>query len=299
MRTRKLSRAPSLLGLDARAAAAAVPGASRLPFLGGGDDVPDLELVLDDVRVDQEHLARYCRVCGYRPGDELPLTYPHVVAFPLHLALLTHRRFPFSAVGLVHMANEITRRRPIKRGEILCLRVHLTSLEPHPRGQSFQIVTEAGAGGQLVWQERCTIIHRGEDETASDEGSSEDEDAGGEAPADEVWAVPRSTGFRYALASGDHNPIHVHPIAARISGLPGVVAPGMWTKARALASMRDRLPAAATAAVEFRRPIVLPAEAAFVTQSEEGTRGEDGTRAFSVRDPGSGKPYLVGTLRRA
>ena len=291
MRTRELTRPPNLLCLDAKAAAGAVPGASRAPFLDRGGDVPDLALALDDVSVDHRHLARYRRVCGYEPRDVLPPTYPHALAFPLHLALLTHRRFPFAAVGLVHMANQIVQRRALGTDESLDLRVHLTRLESHPRGQSFQIVTDVRAGGEPAWSERCTIIHREEKDGPENGGAEEDDAPAFDRSTAETWHVPSSTGFRYALASGDHNPIHVHSIPARVSGLPGVVAPGMWTKARALASVESRLPAAMTAQVEFLRPIVLPAAVRLAVQDE------DGTLRLAVRHPDSGKAHMAGEVR--
>ena len=66
MPVRELSSPPSSLGLMARAAAPLIPGASRLPFIGGGGGkMPDLELRLAKVKVDPEHLARYARVCGF------------------------------------------------------------------------------------------------------------------------------------------------------------------------------------------------------------------------------------------
>ena len=48
MATRELDSAPSMLPLFARAGAAMIPGASHLPFVGGGGrDVPDTALRLD------------------------------------------------------------------------------------------------------------------------------------------------------------------------------------------------------------------------------------------------------------
>ena len=45
MSERNLSAAPSTVTLFARAAASALPGASRLPFVGGGGgQVPDVTL---------------------------------------------------------------------------------------------------------------------------------------------------------------------------------------------------------------------------------------------------------------
>jgi acyl dehydratase len=43
--------------------------------------------------------------------------------------------------------------------------------------------------------------------------------------------LPADLASRYAEASGDHNPIHTDPAAARAAGLPGVVLHGMCTLA--------------------------------------------------------------------
>ncbi len=69
---------------------------------------------------------------------------------------------------------------------------------------------------------------------------------------------------RYAEASGDHNPIHLHDEAARELGLPGVVAHGMLTSALAIgvvaewAGGSDRVVATS---IRFAGPVVVPADA--------------------------------------
>ena len=67
-------------------------------------------------RVDPVALAKYAHVCGFTLRDELPPTYPHVLAFGLHMDLLG--KAPFSAVGVVHIANRIVQHRaaPARRG---------------------------------------------------------------------------------------------------------------------------------------------------------------------------------------
>ncbi len=94
--TKHLESSPATLPLLARAALGVIPGSGKLPFLaGGGGAVPDLELELADLEVDAGRLSEYARVCGFRLGDALPATYPHVLAFPLHMRLLTDPSFPF------------------------------------------------------------------------------------------------------------------------------------------------------------------------------------------------------------
>ena len=89
-----------------------IPGASLLPFVpGGGGEIPELELTLDGVAVDPSAVAAYARVCGFTLRDHLPPTYPHVLAFPLHMAVMADGSFPFGAVGLVHVENRIVQHR--------------------------------------------------------------------------------------------------------------------------------------------------------------------------------------------
>src|SRR5512135_250130 len=144
MPERTLTSSPSMLPLFGRAGLAMLPGASKLPFVsGGGREIPDLTLVLNDVAVDRDRLAAYDRVCGFSVRDELPATYPHMLAFPLHLALMTDSSFPFAAIGLVHIYNRLVQHRPVLASERLSVRVWSGPLEPHPRGRQFSILTEA------------------------------------------------------------------------------------------------------------------------------------------------------------
>ena len=160
----RLAQAPGTLGSYGRAVLPLVPGASRLPFVAGrGSATPERELVLEGVRVDTAHLARYARVCGFRLGGTLPPTYPHVLAFGLHMDLMTRGDFPFAAIGLVHVENTITQHVPIPLGETLELRARTTQPEPHPKGKTFAFVTEARVDGALLWEERSTMLRRGPD----------------------------------------------------------------------------------------------------------------------------------------
>jgi hypothetical protein len=193
-------------------------------------------------------------VCGFTLRDELPPTYPHVLAFPLHMELLASS--PFSAVGVVHIANRIVQHRPVMLGEALELRVHAGPFAPHRRGRTFDFVSEAYAGGELVWEEFSTMLKRG----AGDESLPrvpEPEDP----PVTAHWRLADDLGRRYAAVSGDRNPIHMHGLAAKAFGFPRAIAHGMWTNARCLAALR--LPDAFTAEVRFRKPILLPSTVTF------------------------------------
>ncbi len=136
MATRTLDSSPSILPLYARAAAPMIPGASLLPFVpGGGGEIPELDLRAGRRRRRaRADVAAYAKVCGFALRDTLPPTYPHMLAFPLHMAVMADGSFPFGAVGLVHVENRIAQQRPIGIGEELTIRVRPTKLQPHPQG---------------------------------------------------------------------------------------------------------------------------------------------------------------------
>jgi hypothetical protein len=241
------------VGVYLKAAVGALPGAGRLPFVaGGGGAMPDLELEEQGVRAEPDRVADYARVCGFRLRDQLPPTYPHVLAFPLHMRLMTNGSFPFSPVGLVHIANRIEVRRPLRLGEPIDLRVRARA-----KGErAFAIVTEAWVEGELAWEEESTMLRRG----------------GGRMPRrhDDVegafvarWHLPDDLGRRYASVSGDRNPIHMHPWTARLFGFPRPIAHGMWTKAHCIAALETSLPDSYEVDVEFRKPILLPTKVDF------------------------------------
>ncbi len=299
MATRTLKSPPRTLPLYARAAAPLLPGASRLPFVGGGGgELPDLQLELDDVRVDRNRLAAYAHVCGFSLRDALPATFPHVLAFPLHLALMTDSRFPFPAIGLVHLSNRIVQHRPIDASETLRLRARLTPLRAHRSGRTFTIVSEARVEGEMVWEDHSTMLRRGrsaetEDAPAADAGTSPGDAAPPTPPQSAVWDLPGDLGRRYAGVSGDRNPIHMHALSAKLFGFPRAIAHGMWTKARCLAALERELPAGFAVEVDFRKPILLPGEVGF-----GAAPAQDGGTRFAVWSGDGAVSHLEGLLER-
>jgi acyl dehydratase len=296
MTTRTLNSSPAILPLYARVAAPLIPGASRLPFVPGrGEDVPDLELSLPGVRPDADAVAAYSKVCGFALRDHLPPTYPHVLAFPLHLAVMADGSFPFGAVGLVHVENRIVQQRPIGLGEELKLCVRPTALQPHKRGQTFSLLTEAWAGDEKVWESTSTMLRR---QNPADGPQSEQigrseahRPEGPELTPSAEWRLGGDLGRRYAGVSGDRNPIHMHALTAKPLGFPSAIAHGMWTKARCLAALEGRLPDAFAVEVHFRKPIRLPGKVEFLSDA-----GNEEIH-FAVREAERHTPHLDGRIQ--
>lgn len=297
---RTLDGMPSLLPLYGRVGIGAVPGAGllgRLPLVPGGsraDGLPAEGLGVSGVATDPRALADYCRVCGLTLRNEQPATWPHVLSFPLQMALMASGSFPFPLLGLVHLDDEITQHRPIGIGEQLDFEVRAENLRPHPKGATFALVVTAAAGDEVVWEESGTILHRGGGDLAAAVGEGPTP-PGDDVPASSEWRLPGDLGRRYAGVSGDRNPIHLHPLSSRAFGFPRPIAHGMWTMARCLAQLEGRVPDAFTVAVSFRRPVPLPGWVRFAAE-QRGAR-----TAFAVRgpEPESSSLHLAGELAPA
>ena len=131
---RTIEGQPSALPTMLKAALPVLPGVNLIPGVAKkGNALPDLTLHRRNVAVDRDHVAAYAEVCGFEPSQDLPFTYPHMLAFPLHMGIMTDGSFPFPAIGTVHVGNTITRHRPISPSE--SLDVSATSGQPAPAPQ--------------------------------------------------------------------------------------------------------------------------------------------------------------------
>jgi acyl dehydratase len=256
-----------------------------VPFVGGGDSLPEEAKRLDGAEVDRERLTAYQKVCGFGVSDTLPATYLHMLAFPLSMELMTRLDFPFGVIGMVHVSNEIEHLRPVSAGERFDLEVRTVDLREHERGRQFDVVASAAVGGETVWRSTSTYLRI--EKQSGDSGKEKRSDP--PAPS-AIWSVPGDQGRRYAAVSGDNNPIHLYPITARLLGFPKPIAHGMWVKARCLAALDGHLPGAYTVGVRFKLPMLLPAKAGFATWTDGDAR------EFAVHDARSGKPHASGTV---
>ncbi len=198
--TRTLTGEPGGLATLVRAALPALPGINQLPGVRKGrpDDFTGLTYLREGVVAERARVEAYAAVCGFPRKDVVPVTYPHLLAFPLHMAIMG-----------------------------------------------------APTGGI-------------------------------------EWRLPADLGRTYAAVSGDANPIHLYPLTAKALGFPRQIAHGMWTLARSVAAIENRLPEAVTVEVAFKKPVFLPGTVAFAA------RRDDERWTFAMTSPKDGLPHLLG-----
>ncbi|HEX6799588.1 MAG TPA: MaoC family dehydratase N-terminal domain-containing protein [Ktedonobacterales bacterium] len=235
-------------------------------------------------------------------GDANPIYREHdaaqaagYAAIPAPPTLVTRFRVAFADAGLdptrsqvLHGEQEYEYTRPLVAGDTLAVRHRVASVRQSGRGNmAIMTIEQLGdtPNGERVVTGRSTVIVR----DAPPEAAAAPEAASGGARAKPAAPVPQGGPIAaltkmvtqpqidaYAEVSGDHNPIHVNPEAARAVGLDGTIAHGMLSMAFAGQLLTDWLAAQGTAGGYVRRlrvrfqGMVRPGD----TLTVRGARGE-------------------------
>lgn len=257
-----LATPPALPGLFLRAALRRGMRSQPWPNLG-------LRCALS---VEPKHLARYRQVCGIAASAYLPAAYPHILAFPLQMQLLTDARFPLPLLGLVHVQNRVRVLRPLGGLGPFTVSVEVGALQPHSKGGVFSLITRLEDQLGLLWEGESRMLCRG----LSVPGVAVNPAAPTPLPLSEVaqWRAAADIGRRYARVAGDFNPIHLCAATAKLFGFPRAIAHGFWNKARTLAELQQHLPNAGyELSVRFQQPLLLPG-AVTLQASAPGPNGQ-------------------------
>jgi hypothetical protein len=269
---------------------------SRKPALvPDGREVPRIESRLTKVVIDRKHLASYSDVCGAAAGATLPIAYPHILAMPLHLAMLGAEAFPVKLFGLVHIQNRIAMRQPLSADEPAQIRCWIEGHRDAERGQEFDLHTEYVVAGEPLWDETCTFLARrkpppGTKPTTAARTAESAPDAA--AVKSSSFRAPAGLGRRYGFISGDVNPIHMSDLTARAFGFPRAIAHGMWSLARLASDFEaGQFNGGCELTAVFKLPIYMPAW--LMLQRWPIENGS----AFALRDGQGEKPHVTGTLK--
>ncbi|QLL07950.1 MaoC/PaaZ C-terminal domain-containing protein [Mycobacterium vicinigordonae] len=270
----------------------AVTGA--LPVVPRPDQLSNRTVSVEELPIDHTHVAAYAAVTGLRYGNDVPLTYPFVLTFPLVMSLVTGFDFPFSAMGSVHTENQIQQYRPIAVTDTVGVQVHAQNLREHRKGLLVDLVSEVSVGNEVAWHQVTTFLHQ-QRTSLSDEPKPPPQKQPKLPPPPTVLKISAAQIRRYASVGGDHNPIHVNSVAAKLFGFPTVIAHGMFSAAAVLANIEARLPDAVQYSVRFGKPVLLPATAGLYIDEVDA----DGSRGWelSLRNIAKGYPYLTGSVK--
>ncbi len=258
-----------------------------------GGTIAPIEATSWKIQPDPDQVATYRRVCKIPISQHVPLSYPHVLAVPLQMAVVTCRQFPLPTLGLVHMGQSITRHRHIAPDEILRMHVLVDGHREARSGVEFDLLTRIESAGEVVWEAVTTCLSR-QGGGGGGKKARPDPPPAGEEPdrlRSVLWQVPADMGRRYGMVAGDLNPIHLWPVTAKLFGFKRAIVHGMWSLARVLGELDDQASAERChVEVRFRRPILLPSKVLF--SAGAGERGTD----FAVHSADGQRMHLSGFI---
>lgn len=237
------------------------------------EEFPQLEAQQGSVKVGRRELQEYCRLCATELGPTLPVCYPHVLAGPLHLRLMSVAEFPLRLLGAVHVRNRIVEHRPITLDECedLSLVARVGSCRFTKRGIEFDLRTWLARGDERVWGEDSTyLVRQSVPVTPGPEEESPKIPWDEESPAQEweEFRIPASVGRAYARLSGDGNPIHVSFWLAKLFGFKRDLAHGMWGLARALGGLQGEREEPLSVEVLFKGPLYMESPVRVLRQAD-------------------------------
>lgn len=282
MKVVEVRRLPSPIALNF----GALRASSKRP--GVVTALPDVMYVRPEVVVDAHKVASYAKVCGFCPAHGVSMLFPHLEAFPLAMMLFGSADFPWPAMGIVHLANQAKQHHRLHIGDVLRIEVQTGQLYKHDKGQVFTLHARALRAGVLVWESTWTLLRTGIRQPVGQPYVSAIQDDAPVARQADFYA-DAGIGRRYGRVSSDINPIHLSSFTAKFLGFNRAIAHGMWTKARALATLMPREAVnEAEIAVEFKTPLFLPARASlWANRTDRGA-------VFEVRNAKGDKPHLKG-----
>jgi acyl dehydratase len=236
--------------------------------------LPEISVTVRDVRVEATAAARYAAMCGFDPEAGLPVTYPHVLATPLHLKIFAQRAFALRPMGLIHLSNAIESPGSLEAGRPMDIAVSACNYQRTDAGLAFDMTTNISADGAVLWRETCVFLARWP-EPAERTGGRPPRPP--KAPKDAAvlaeFEVSLDTAWAYARVSSDFNPIHLNDRAARFFGLKGAIGHGMWSLAHSLAQAPlPEIPRGARIETQFLTPVQLPARVAVKEWTADGQK---------------------------
>ena len=246
----------------------------------------------DNVKPKALMVNAYRRVCGGAKSANLPVCYPQVMAFPLHLHLMGHPDFPLAAMGMVHVSNTIEQYESMPMDASYDVSVEIKSVNQTERGYEFDLVTEfQNEKGKLVWRAVTSILSRRSDKSASGSKKKPPQAKPSSLPELAQWTLKANLGRRYAMVSGDVNPIHLTGPTAKLLGFKRAIIHGMWTLARSAADIPVDTEAPGTLEVEFKTPLFLPGKGKLHGKALKTSY------KFEVKDANNHKPILAGSWK--
>lgn len=256
-------------------------------------------MVFKNHPLDLAKINQFKTICGYGSSQEtdkapaVPAPYIQTLFIGVLSRFISSSYFPINPMGLIQVGQSFELKRPIGLEESLNLYCSLLDMTQTEKGIHTRFHLEATSSiksrGEVVWQGISTYFTRAKAMPKTKKKKNPEE-----TPLEvvETIQVPRNTGLKYAAVSGDYNPHHLYGWTAKFIGFKQPIAHGMWSLARAGASLEKRFGYPPTFQIQgsLKLPIFMPAAITL------GVKAEATRVHFELRDQEKSLPHLKGTF---
>jgi len=170
-----------------------------------------------DFKIDKQHLERFMKACRLAASDTMPLVYPLVFVFPLHVSIVGHSKFPLLYVRMMQIRNHVLQHRPIALNETLDISCAIVGQRIAAKGLEMDMYSALQVADEPVWESIHTYYFPGNfGEPGPLSPLAQFPDLS-EADEETSWRMPRGGGFCFGLITGDYNAAHyLAPYARRM-----------------------------------------------------------------------------------
>ena len=262
----------------------------------------NLSIVQPLVTVDPGRVHAFRQVCGYEAGSgTVPAAFIQSMLIGIMSRFICSPFFPVSPMGLIQIAQSFEVIRPVSPDQKLDLFCRMLDMTRTEKGLYSRFLMEAAPAcnsaakvafsepeeKKVAWQGIATYLTRSKAKGSGQKKRPLEESY---LPVMETIDVPENTGRRYARVSRDVNPHHLYTWTARLIGFKQPIAHGIWSMARACASLEKAagFPSITWMQGSLKRPIFMP------SQITLGYTFTDNEAQFELRNKATGAPHLKG-----
>ena len=265
--------------------------------------------------IDRALLADFMRVTKaevshFRQGDGsqiVPPTFYVTWAMAALADAIVKLDIPYNYSRVLHSASEVRYARPFLIDEVGFFTSRVSMIDDNERRAKIRVdsvVTERDAHGPEIFTNVMELHVPKAVKREGARGSMKRPDPpiiGPELRPLADLEMKRDLGTRYALVSGDFNPVHWAKPAAKAMGFRSTFVQGYCTKAMAAhAIIRQLLRGAAadlvSLRVEFRKPILLPARVSLFIGKPTTERDGTVSRPLAIGKAEGGEAYVTGSF---
>lgn len=240
------------------------------PGLKSGESIPRIETTIKSHPADRKLYNGLRRLWDLPDYGVMPPVFPAVATFMAHLKHLTDPKFPFQAMGTVHIRTSIDQVRPLRVDEMVSYRCWVEGHREVDQGLEFDLMTESLVGGHVISSIKMTMLRRGKRKHRP--GIRPPQAIHNHLEAhNQSWTVEKRMARQYAKLTGDINPIHLSSWTAKALGFKGMMLHGMWLLGRACAMHPIQMMANSIhIETEFKLPVILPAALRYRWWEDQG-----------------------------